>query len=422
MTPSQWMLCGLWSLGAVYFGTLAAAIPEASLGRLEEEFKRRGRDAGFKHFQRRSAHYATTAWSGWLLVALMMMLTVDRLVPNPPEALPWKHPARVFFYAVLWLLSAGMALPRALASHAGESIIAATYPVLELFRRAALPALALADWTSEIVRRLAGRPPADAETSTEKIEQEILDIVSAAHTTGAVGPTESRVIRSAIDLEQRTAGEIMTPRTEMIGLEASATYQEAREAIAAAGHSRIPVYEDAIDNILGVLYAKDLLRVGDSPAFSIRQQLRSVPFVPETKPLSDLMREFQTSRVHLAIVLDEYGGTAGLVTLEDILEELVGEIADEHEQPTPSSIRRLDNRTVELDARMRVDEVNAALSLRIPEDDAYDTVAGFLLSRFGRIPARGESFALDDLSFLVIDADERRINRLRLQLSAPAEA
>jgi len=142
--------------------------------------------------------------------------------------------------------------------------------------------------------------------------------------------------------------------------------------------------------------------------------MRAVTFVPETKDLASLLREFQNNRVHIAIVLDEYGGTAGLVTFEDILEELVGEIADEHERPPESSIKRIDPRTYEIDARVRVEEINEDLNLDLPDDEAYDTVGGFVLSKLGRIPANHEALVEGDIRIEVIDADQRSINRLQI--------
>jgi CBS domain containing-hemolysin-like protein len=149
--------------------------------------------------------------------------------------------------------------------------------------------------------------------------------------------------------------------------------------------------------------------------------MREVTFVPETKDLASLLREFQSRRVHIAIVLDEYGGTAGLVTLEDIFEELVGDITDEHEQPEAPSILQIDERTLEIDARTRVDELNEQLpDVHVPEDEAYDTVGGFVFARLGRIPARGESLREDGFQIDVLEADERTVGRLRVHVLQPA--
>jgi len=421
VSPSFWIAMLLWTVGLTFFAALAAAVPEASRTRLHAALRRRGREGWLERFEQRSGDYATTA-SCWAWgSALLLILFIDRGLGGVYEKSS-THVVAVGACSLALLLVAGVAIPRGIARHRAEALVAASLLILEFFRILSFPVVCVTRLADEIVRRLAGMPPPDEEDAGEELEREILDIVSAAQTSGAVGATETRVIRSVMDLNERTVGQIMTPRTEVLALDVHATLREAREAIVSGGHSRIPVYEGNIDSILGVLYAKDLLRVSHDDAVSIRSLMRSVPFVPETKVLPELLREFQTTRVHVAIVLDEYGGTAGLVTLEDILEELIGEIADEHEAPEPQAIHRVDEQTVDVDARVRIDELNAALNLHLPEDDAYDTVAGLVLSQFGRIPAAGESLAMRDLKILVLAADDRRISRLRILLPHEAVA
>jgi CBS domain containing-hemolysin-like protein len=189
-----------------------------------------------------------------------------------------------------------------------------------------------------------------------------------------------------------------------------------RALVVDVGHSRIPVYEGTMDHVVGVLYTKDLLGVADPGTFSLRQFMRKATFVPETKDLASLLREFQANRVHIAIVLDEYGGTAGLVTIEDILEELVGEIADEHDEPLLSPIRRVDAGLFEVDARVRLEDLNDELEIRLPEDESYDTLGGYVFSKLGRVPLAGETFVEDNVKIEVAAADDRRVIRVRLHL------
>ncbi|MFO0972294.1 MAG: hemolysin family protein [Phycisphaerae bacterium] len=398
----------------VVFATLAAALADASRTRLEARLRRRARPEWLAVFDRHQRDYALVAGAA-ALVALLCAWTalaawLQRVAPHAGRGM-------LPLAGLLGSLLLGLALPRAVARYRGEALLALLLPPLDLLRRLGLPVLLVADWCDEIIRRLCGAP-AGGERAEEELGREILDIVSEAQQSGAVGATQTRVIRSVIDLSERTVGQIMTPRTEIIAVDVGATFDEARQSFVAGGHSRTPVFEGTIDNVLGMLYAKDLLSVNDATAFSIRSLMRPVPFIPETKGLAELLREFQTSRVHVAIVLDEYGGTAGLVTFEDILEELVGDIADEHEGPTPQSIRRIDDRTADVDARVRVDELNAALNLSLPEADAYDTVAGLVLSRLGRIPLAGETLHCDNVHIRVVEADDRRISRLRVQTGA----
>jgi CBS domain containing-hemolysin-like protein len=214
----------------------------------------------------------------------------------------------------------------------------------------------------------------------------------------------------------------MTPRTEIFGIHADASYEEARRAVVEGGHSRIPVYEESLDHIIGVLYVKDLLRYGPGDAFDVRKAMRTPPYVPLTKSLHDLLNEFRANKVQIAIVLDEYGGTAGLATIEDILEELVGEIDDEYDQPEPAPMNWLDENTLEVDARVHVSEVNEALGVELPEDGDYETIGGFVFSTLGKIPARGEQFAHANLQISVLDAEPRKIRRLRLQVQRETES
>ena len=189
------------------------------------------------------------------------------------------------------------------------------------------------------------------------------------------------------------------------------------ETVIQAGHSRIPVYEENIDKIVGLIYAKDLLdQIGKSAGdFSISHKIRNAYFVPETKPLRALLHEFQNQKLHLAVVLDEYGGTAGIVTIEDILEELVGEIVDEYEERPPEPIKKLNETTIEADARTYIDDLNDQFEMNLPEDEDYDTLGGFVFSHLGSIPKTGETFEYEDVKFTITAAEARRIKRVRIQ-------
>lgn len=188
-----------------------------------------------------------------------------------------------------------------------------------------------------------------------------------------------------LEFRDTTVGEIMTPRTEMSGIEVNTSLSEAVEIVIREGHSRYPVYKETIDNITGMLYAKDLLKELNQPDGSgdISHYLRKPFFVPESKKLRSLLHNFQNQKVHVAVVLDEYGGTAGLVTIEDILEELVGEIVDEYEPPQPEPIKKIDEYTIEVDARHEVDELNDELAINVPEDEDYETIGGLCICQTG---------------------------------------
>lgn len=407
----------VWSVLALLFGIAGMAIRTASRTRLAEVLKRRRREERLDPFFKAQEQYARTALAYQQLWIILFVLTVVTWARSSGTGLailqsPWIAAA----CSIPWILLIGVGIPAAWARYAGEASLARVLPFLELLRRVSRPVLIAIDGIDEIVRRLVGAPR-EATDRSEQIELEIMDAVSHGETSGAVDPGEKAMIKSVMVLDETSVGEVMTPRTDMVGIEVNSDYDHIRDLVISDGHSRIPVYEDSMDRIVGVLYAKDLLGIPDPKTFSLRGAMRSATFVPETKDLASLLREFQAARVHIAIVLDEYGGTAGLVTFEDILEELVGEITDEHEEPPTPLINRIDDKTIEIDARVRVEELNEAFELSLPEDEAYDTMGGYIFSKLGRIPAPGECIVEDSVRIEVLQAADRSISKLRLTLS-----
>ena len=192
------------------------------------------------------------------------------------------------------------------------------------------------------------------------------------------------------------------------------------ESVIESGHTRVPVYDKTRDDIVGILYSKDLLpelaKGPDEPRRPLAELLRKPLFVPETKPVDDLLQWFQKSRTHIAVVLDEYGGVSGLVTIEDVLEEIVGEIDDEYDQESEDEIRKIDDDTCEALGRAHVDEINEAMGFDLPENEDFDTIGGFVFAEFGRVPAVGESITWQDaVRVTVLEASRRRVNRVRLE-------
>ena len=327
--------------------------------------------------------------------------------------------AVVFAISLILAMTSGVAVPNAWARYGGDAFLACGMPVLFASRRLLYPLVGLQHLCDALVRRLAGIPDADVrQEEAEQIEKDILGAVSAGEIAGAVHEDEAEMIESVLELRDTSVGEIMTPRTEIIALSAEATAGEAKAQIIRSGHSRIPVYVESIDDVQGVLYAKDLLELDNAAPFNPLELMRKVPFVPEAKRISDLLAELRQQKVHLAIVLDEYGGTAGLVTIEDILEEIVGEIVDEYEDAEPDPIHRVNDHTLEVDGRVHIDEINEELGIELPEGDDYDTVGGFVFSTMGKIPAAGEEMWHQNVRLKVIDAEERRISRLRIEVVA----
>ena len=226
---------------------------------------------------------------------------------------------------------------------------------------------------------------------------------------------QKQMIEAIFDLRDTDAGAVMTPRTDVQGVELTASLAEVRATLIEEGHSRVPVYGENLDDIAGILYAKDLLpllkprarRRPPAAAFDLRSLLREPMLIPESKNVLELLREFRATQVHLAIVVDEYGGTAGLVTIEDILEEIVGEIHDEYEAEAEApGVEALDDGRSRVDARLPIDDLNDRLELDVPEDEEYDTVGGFVLETLGHIPDIGESFESHGVKVTVEQAEK----------------
>jgi putative hemolysin len=321
-----------------------------------------------------------------------------------------------FVLSLVYGLLLGIAVPHLWAQHGADVLLCWTLPLLRTLRMIFWPLVGWMLIFDNPIRRIAGTANGPPETPAEKVEKEILDALQEGDEEGTITERERRMICGVIELRETEVGAVMTPRTEMVCVAISATLAEVKEIIRKEGHSRIPVYEENIDTLLGVLYAKDLLNIAPDQPFDLRELMRKVPFIPENKSVLDLLREFQSSKVHVAIVLDEYGGTAGLVSFEDILEQVVGEIEDEYEEPQPEPIKRISEDVVEVDARVHVDELNRELGIELPEDDAYETIGGFVFSTLGKIPEAGEEFAYQNVRIRVTDAEARRINRLRLHV------
>ena len=227
-------------------------------------------------------------------------------------------------------------------------------------------------------------------------------------------PHERRMIHSILQLDRTTAREIMAPRMDFVAADASSTPAEVADLMRESGHSRIPLYRDSLDDIVGVAHSRDMLRNfgADGGEVRLTDLVRPALFVPESKRLDDLLREFQEHRIQLAIVVDEYGGTAGLVTIEDLLEEIVGEIEDEFDVDEPLHEMLDDGRAV-MDARIPLDEVNRVLSVNL-EGDGFDTLGGLLYQRLGKMPSAGDELQVDGLAIRVVSTLGRRIKKVEV--------
>ena len=234
---------------------------------------------------------------------------------------------------------------------------------------------------------------------------------------------ERRMIRGVFDLDETLVREIMTPRVDVDAIDSKASLKTVKQTIVESGGSRIPFYSNNIDHIVGLLYAKDLL---DDPRIETMQGLQDLyhhpTFIPETKNIGDLLAEFQQTNHQFAVVLDEYGGTAGVVTVEDILEEIVGEIRDEYDiNEEDVEVEELSDGSLVSDARLSIDRLNEILDMDLPEDEDYDTLGGYISSQAGRIPQKGESVETDALAVEVLEADPRRVRKAKVRKIEPPD-
>ena len=245
-------------------------------------------------------------------------------------------------------------------------------------------------------------------------EDEIKTLIDVGEEEGMIAEDEKEMITSIFEFGDTRIKEVMIPRVDIVCAEAEETLKEVLNKAIKAGCSRLPVYKDTVDNIVGILYVKDLLKYLKDGNFNVSADKikREAYFIPETKRADDLLREMQKKRVHMAIVISEYGGVMGLVTLEDLLEEIVGEIFDEYDV-AEDEIVRIDENTVIVDARLAIDELNEKMSLKLP-NESFDTLAGFMMEYLDKVPEEGEEVEYENDKFIIEKMDEKKISKVRI--------
>ena len=252
--------------------------------------------------------------------------------------------------------------------------------------------------------------------TTKELEQEIQDLLEEGEEQGLIGDLEERLINSIFDFRDTVASEIMTPSAEMVCAKETATTTELIRLITDEGYTRIPIYRNNKDNIIGILHAKDLLHIctkdPDKPA-ALSDVMKPPYFINESKPITKLLLEFQANKPHMAMVTDEFGGVRGLVTLEDVIEEIVGDIDDEHDQDE-TELQVIDENTIFVNAKIDIEEVENHFQCSLPEGP-YESVGGLIIRRLSRVPQNGATVTIKPLTFKVIAADRRRIINVRIR-------
>lgn len=442
----MWIGVAALALSAL-FSALFHSLRDLSRVALEELAAQRNRPGARRRIEKilrdDEGHAAAVAFPRIacnLLVAIAAVFVVTHLrrgaeggVPPSPTAVEVLIGLGVASL-LIWLFA--LVLPHSIAKHAGEQTVHAMSALVRLCYVVLLPLRRVVDFSDEVVRRLAGEEP---ETEAEALEAELMSVVEEAQEEGQFDETERHMIEAVVEFRSTTVEQIMTPRTEIEALELTNDLGEVIKTIKAVKHSRIPVYEENMDHIAGIFYIKDLMMWlagdgvrGSGRPFELKSILRPAIFVPETKTVRELLSELLAKQVHIAMVVDEYGGVSGLVTIEDIVEEVFGDIRDEYERPpdekTPDVSVKVEQKTAEIDARIYIDDANdklRVLGVELPEGEDYDTVGGLVVTSLGRIPEAGESLRVNGFVLTVLEAAPTRVERVRLEVAgalAPPEA
>jgi putative hemolysin len=320
------------------------------------------------------------------------------------------------------LLTFGEIAPKAFAAGNAERWALASAPLILGLQKLLFPIVWLYERLTRATFKAMGEKGREGR-AVFRSEEEIKTLISLGAEEGLLEHQEEDMLHSVIEFAETTAREVMVPRIDMTAVPADATLDHIKAFVLDSGFSRVPVYQGNVDNVVGILYVKDVLLhyvEKKAGAVHVRELMREAYFVPESKRLGDLLAEMREKRVHMAIVIDEFGGTAGLVTLEDVIEEVVGDIFDEYDL-RHDPIRKLDPVTAVVDARTHVADVNDALGLDIPEDESYDTVAGYVHQQLGRLGKEGEILHGPGFDLVVEKVTNRRILRARIVKHAPED-
>jgi len=314
----------------------------------------------------------------------------------------------------------GELIPKGLALGNPDRIALTVSGPITLFAKIVSPLVAVLVLLTKIISKPFGIDP----TRTPELSAaEIRLIVEQGSQQGVLEAEEEQMISAVMSLSDSKLHEVMVPRIDIAAIDQEASFDDAVTLVLTEGHSRTPLYKESVDHIVGILYAKDLLRIiaAGGPRPRLRDIMRPALFVPESQAVDDLLNELQRRRVHMAIVLDEYGGTAGLVTIEDLLEEIVGEIQDEFDEEEPMKVIVREGEAI-LDGRADIDEMGELIdpALELEDDEEYDTVGGFVYHRIGRVPVVGDTVAVDPFKITVIKVTGRRVGKVRVTWDAGA--
>ncbi len=317
------------------------------------------------------------------------------------------------------ILIFGEITPKIYARENTERVFKFTIPVVKTLSVIYSPVIKVLMILSNVmIRLLGGKTAEDAPFITE---EDIVGTVEMGQEAGVVKKEEGLIVKRTFDLRKTTVREIMTPRVEIVAVEENETVEQLMKVIAEEEYSRIPVYRETIDDVVGVCYAKDVIslvsrrRCEDVKRVKVKEIMREPFFVPETMKIYDLLSELRDKKVHIAIVVDEFGGTAGIVTFEDIIEELIGEVYDEYDQGETIGIKKLEDGSYLIDAMTPLNDIERELGVEFPETE-YETLAGYLLEQFRRIPSTGEEIRVGNFQFRIVASGKNKIEKVLMRV------
>ncbi len=409
-------------LVATYLSALNLALIGMSRAALQRKLTEKGRPAAgdWLHDLHDSSILATALFRTLARMSIYIFVLAAYVNLRDQAIITWTDLILSGLIAAVAIWFSTVVLGTAFARHCGITIIAFSLPMLYIVTWLCTPLTKAGTLVDGLFRRAIGK------RDQEAVEDEFLQTIEDSQRAGGLDIQSAEILENVVEFTNTEVSQIMTPRTEIEGIEYTDDFTSIREFIRHAGHSRIPVYKSTVDNIVGILYLKDLIKYlgEDATKFTLTAHLRQPIVVPETKPVRELLSVFQHGEVHMAIVIDEFGGTAGLVTIEDVLEEIVGDIRDEHEpvEHDRPQFTAINETQAEVDGRFRIDELNEKLHMSVPENGDYDTVAGFMLSHFGRVPTPGEAFEFHNIRFTTIAATPTHVKRVAIQLLQSAES
>jgi putative hemolysin len=355
----------------------------------------------------------------WLVVRTLAIAATAVLVARflPAHLGNWIPLLAAFIALIAYALP--VEVLKALAGRAPERSAPLLLQIVRPVELLAAPLAAVPLWLGQLAT--ASFPHARTEPPPAVTETEVELIVTEGEMTGALDAEQSEIIRNVLEFGDVTARDVMVPRTKTTSVEVSTPVPEVLKLIAEHAHSRYPVHREAVDNVVGVLHAKDLLRAvarGESASLHMESILRPVVFVPESQSAASVLKDMRKGRHHLAIVIDEFGGFSGIVTLEDLLEQIVGDIRDEHDVEEAPIADLGDGRLV-VDASLPLTDLSRYLGTELPTDGDYNSLGGFLAERHGRVPEVGATLSAFGLEFIVREADERRVSKVEIHRETP---